>query len=78
VFSSKTSHTQLFSQHLRRTAGRGDRHALTAALEEWLEALSLLPKNQGRSQAAPIAYGGQPEADKVPRPCTATAYQQKA
>ncbi|MCI9613093.1 MAG: hypothetical protein HFH33_13935 [Eubacterium sp.] len=47
-------------------------------MEEWLEALSLLPKNQGRSQAAPIAYGGQPEADKVPRPCTATAYQQKA
>jgi len=51
---------------------------LAAALEEYLEALSILQNNQGRSQAAPIAAGGQPEADKVPRPDTATTYQQNA
>ncbi len=51
---------------------------LAAALEEYLEALSILRKTQGRSQAPPIAFGGQPEADKVARPYTATAYQQNA
>ena len=32
---------------------------LTAALEEWLESLGILRKNQGRSQAAPLADGKQ-------------------
>ncbi len=32
---------------------------LAAALEEWLEALSILQNNQGRSQAAPLAAGRQ-------------------
>ena len=60
-------------QHLRRTAGREDGYTLAAALEEWLELLGILQNNQGRSQAAPIAFGGQPEADKVARPDTARA-----
>ena len=42
---------------------RGDWHTLEAALEEGLESLSLLRSNQGRSQAAPLAFGGQPEAN---------------
>ncbi|MCI9611085.1 MAG: hypothetical protein HFH33_03465 [Eubacterium sp.] len=45
-------------------------------MEEWLELLGILQNNQGRSQAAPIAFGGQPEADKVARPDTATTSQQ--
>ena len=49
--------------HVEKTAGRGGWCALEAALEEWLEALSILQNNQGRSQAAPLAYGGQPEAN---------------
>ena len=32
---------------------------LAAALEEWLEALSILLGNQGRSQAAPLAASRQ-------------------
>ncbi len=32
---------------------------LVAALEEWLEALSILHRNQGRSQAAPLAASRQ-------------------
>ena len=40
-------------------AGRGDGHVLDAALEEWLEALSILRGNQGRSQAAPLAASRQ-------------------
>ncbi len=58
---------------MRKTARREGGHVLAAALEEWLEALGILRKNQGRSQAPPVAFGGQPEADKVARPDTATA-----
>ena len=61
-----------------RDAGRGDWQVLAAVLEEGLEALCILRGNQGRSQAAPIAFGGQPEADKVARPYAATTYQQNA
>ena len=37
-------------QNLRKPAGRGDGHALAAALEEGLEALSIL-LNQSRGEA---------------------------
>ena len=56
----------------------GERGWLPVTLEKCLGALSILHKSQGRSQAPPIAYGGQPEADKVLRPSTAIAYQQNA
>ncbi len=36
-----------FSQNLRKPAGRGDWHALPAALEEGLEALGILLDNTG-------------------------------
>ena len=72
----QTNHIRLVWQHLQRTAGREDRYTLAAALEECLELLGILQNNQGRSQAAPIAFGGQPEADKVARPDTARAQQQ--
>ena len=51
--------TNLKRQHLRKTAGRWDGHTLAAALEEWLEALGILQKTQGRSQAAPLAASRQ-------------------
>ncbi|MCI9611030.1 MAG: hypothetical protein HFH33_03180 [Eubacterium sp.] len=47
-------------------------------MEECLEGFGILRRKQGRSQAAPIAFGGQPEADKVPRPYTAKTSQQDA
>ena len=55
-----------------------ERGWLPVTLEKCLGALSILHKSQGRSQAPPIAYGGQPEADKVARPSTATTSQQDA
>ncbi len=55
----RTNHIELIWQHLRRTAGSGDWHPLAAALEEWLESLSILHENQGRSQAAPLAASRQ-------------------
>ncbi len=71
ILVQRTNHIGLVWQHLRRTAGREDGYTLAAALEECLELLGILQNNQGRSQAAPIASGGQPEADKVARPDTA-------
>ena len=48
-----------FRNILQRAAGRADVPPLAAALEECLEALSILQNNQGRSQAAPLAVGRQ-------------------
>ena len=42
-------------RHVGKTAGRGGWHTLAAALEEWLESFGILHKNQGRSQAPPLA-----------------------
>jgi len=63
---------------LKRQPEEGARGWLPVTLEKCLGAFSRLQGKQGRSQAAPIAFGGQPEADKVPRPYTATALQQAA
>ena len=57
--ADKPNHIALVSQHLRKAAGREDVPPLAAALEECLEALSILQNNQGRSQAAPLAASRQ-------------------
>jgi len=55
----KPNHIALVLKHLRKAARREDVPPLAAALEEWLEALSILRGNQGRSQAAPLAASRQ-------------------
>ena len=58
----------LWEAFTRRDARREEGYTLAAALEECLEALSILRGNQGRSQAAPLAARQRTRCRDRPQP----------